>query len=182
MGPDTTRTMIGEVEEQVGGGEEKGFAEWSSRLLDLRGVAPVPRFAGTEGEWEEFRLKLCTAMALLGMSDLIEAAARERMPILIESMTSAVLARSRFLYSLLVQICSGRALAIIRLVTSQKGFEAWRQLEAEFAPVEPSRAVAMLAGLLENPTVGCRSPLHGATPSVGAASPGLRGADHGASR
>ena len=88
--------MIGEVEEQVGGGEEKGFAEWSSRLLDLRGVAPVPRFAGTEGEWEEFRLKLCTAMALLGMSDLIEAAARERRPILIESMTSAVLARSRF--------------------------------------------------------------------------------------
>ena len=55
VGRDTTRTMIGEVVEQVGGGEEKGFAEWSSRLLDLRGVAPVPRFAGTEGGWEDFR-------------------------------------------------------------------------------------------------------------------------------
>ena len=87
-------------------------------------------------------------MALLGMSGLIEAAACERKPILTESMTSAVLARSRFWYQLLVQICSGKALAIIRLVTSQNSFEAWRQLEAEFAPVEPSRAVAMLAGFL----------------------------------
>eukprot|EP00972_Heterocapsa_arctica_P033595 4944540-Heterocapsa_arctica.AAC.1 len=52
-------------------------------------------------------------------------------------MDAALASRSRFLYTLLVQVRAGKG-----------GFEAWRQLEAEYSPAVPTRTVALLVGLL----------------------------------
>ena len=87
-------------------------------------------------------------MALLGLADLLELASQRREPIEMTEMTPDMMSKARFLYSLLVQVSSGKAIAIVRLAPMQNGFEAWRQLQAEYSPVEPSRAVAMPAGLL----------------------------------
>eukprot|EP00972_Heterocapsa_arctica_P003763 560499-Heterocapsa_arctica.AAC.1 len=93
--------MVGaEVDEKK---VELNFAEWSSRLLDLRGVAPIPRFGGNEAEWGDFRFKFTTSMALLGWDTLLEQAAREPGPLDIDRIDAALASRSRFLYTLLVQ-------------------------------------------------------------------------------
>eukprot|EP00972_Heterocapsa_arctica_P092725 13675357-Heterocapsa_arctica.AAC.1 len=83
-------------------------------------------------------------MALLGLDTLLEQAAREPGPLNIDYMDAALAIRSRFLYTLLVQVCGGKGLAIVRLVSRKNGFEAWRQLEAEYSPAVPSRTVALL--------------------------------------
>eukprot|EP00972_Heterocapsa_arctica_P083023 12233888-Heterocapsa_arctica.AAC.1 len=57
-------------------------------------------------------------------------------------------ARSRFLYNLLVQMCHGRALAIIRLVAGANGMAAWKRLVGEYEPDLAGRHCAVLAGLL----------------------------------
>eukprot|EP00972_Heterocapsa_arctica_P006234 916215-Heterocapsa_arctica.AAC.1 len=88
-----TTTVVGaEVDERKK--EERSFAEWSSRLLDLRGVAPIPRFGGSEAEWEDFRFKFTTSMALLGLDTLLEQAAREPGPLNIDLMDFALASRS----------------------------------------------------------------------------------------
>eukprot|EP00972_Heterocapsa_arctica_P032029 4718866-Heterocapsa_arctica.AAC.1 len=51
-------------------------------------------------------------------------------------------------FNVLVQICSGKALAILMVVPSGNGFEAWRMFCKEFEPSSSARCAAMLAGLL----------------------------------
>eukprot|EP00972_Heterocapsa_arctica_P058989 8694113-Heterocapsa_arctica.AAC.1 len=57
--------------------ERKNFAVWSSRLLGLRGEAPIPYFSGTKAKWRGFRFKFMKSMVLLGLDTLLDQAARE---------------------------------------------------------------------------------------------------------
>eukprot|EP00972_Heterocapsa_arctica_P054905 8095156-Heterocapsa_arctica.AAC.1 len=55
---------------------------------------------------------------------------------------------SRFLYNLLVQLCHGEALALIRLIPRSNGMLAWRRLVNEYEPEVAARYCAVLASLL----------------------------------
>eukprot|EP00972_Heterocapsa_arctica_P039719 5853437-Heterocapsa_arctica.AAC.1 len=55
---------------------------------------------------------------------------------------------SCFLYSLLVQLCHGEALAMVRLVPPTNGLLAWRKLVYEYEPEVAAPYCAVLASLL----------------------------------
>eukprot|EP00972_Heterocapsa_arctica_P046529 6866582-Heterocapsa_arctica.AAC.1 len=65
-------------------------------------------------------------------------------PISYSAMDESLQQRARFLYSMFVQILSGRALNVLRLVQQHNGFEAYRQLVREYEPDSPLRVAAML--------------------------------------
>eukprot|EP00972_Heterocapsa_arctica_P044489 6567434-Heterocapsa_arctica.AAC.1 len=46
--------------------------------------------------------------------------------------TSDVIGQSKLLYNLLVTLCHGRALAIVRMVRRADGCGAWRELVMEY--------------------------------------------------
>eukprot|EP00972_Heterocapsa_arctica_P026260 3865106-Heterocapsa_arctica.AAC.1 len=52
---------------------------------------------------------------------------------------------SRFFYNLLVQLCHGEALALIRLIPHSNGMLAWRTLVNEYEPEVAARYCAVLA-------------------------------------
>eukprot|EP00972_Heterocapsa_arctica_P113847 16439430-Heterocapsa_arctica.AAC.1 len=45
--------------------------------------------------------------------------------------------KSKFVYSLFIQVLGGRALTLLRLVPKSNGFEAWRMLVREYEPETP---------------------------------------------
>eukprot|EP00972_Heterocapsa_arctica_P113897 16439683-Heterocapsa_arctica.AAC.1 len=62
--------------------------------------------------------------------------------------TSDDIGQSKFLYNLLVTLCHGRALAIVRMVRRADGCGAWRRLVMEYEPESAGRYCAMLSGIL----------------------------------
>eukprot|EP00972_Heterocapsa_arctica_P108081 15917545-Heterocapsa_arctica.AAC.1 len=60
------------------------------------------------------------------------------------------------LFNILVQVWSGKASAILKVVPSGNGLEAWRLFCKEYEPNNSARCAAMLTGLLSpvwDPTV-----------------------------
>ena len=67
-------------------------------------------------DWSEFRFRMENVASLLGLEDFMDKAAKgvgEEMP--------GDATRSKFLYNLLVTICQGKALALVRLVPRHDG-------------------------------------------------------------
>ena len=114
-----------------------------SKLVDLRGVARPPLFTGAVEDWSEFRFRMENVASLLGLEDFMEKAVRGEGE---EEPGDAT--RSKFLYNLLVTICQGKALALVRLVPRHDGVRAWASLVREYEPDEASRHCAVLAGLM----------------------------------
>ena len=114
-----------------------------AKLVDLRGVAKPPMFTGRVEDWSDFRFKMENITALLSLDDLLQR----------EASGSACLEpgdepKGKFLYNLLVQVCHGKALALVRLVPRADGASAWRSLVQEDEPDEASRHCALLVGLM----------------------------------
>ena len=65
-----------------------------------------------------------------------------------EFLGEAQSAVSRFVYGMLVQLCSGKALVTIRLVTAEDGLKAWKKLVTTYEPAIAIRWNAMLSGIL----------------------------------
>jgi hypothetical protein len=57
-------------------------------------------------------------------------------------------AASTFIYGLLCQICSGKALTIVRLCAAGNGLQAWRHLCKEYEPKRALRWATMLSSIL----------------------------------
>ena len=91
------------------------FGDMAARLVDLRGVAKPPTFSGKEADWPEFKFRLESVAALLGCDEAMERVARGGDTELEDN------AQSKFLYSLFVQLCHGRALGLVRLVGRANG-------------------------------------------------------------
>ena len=121
---------------------------WGSRLLDLKGVARPPAYDGKAAGWQEWKFRICSVCDLLGLGVLMEQAQIYPTVISYGAMDDALQQRARFLYSMFVQILSGRALGVLRLVQQHNGFEAWRQLVLEYEPDSPIRVAAMLRALM----------------------------------
>ena len=79
---------------------------------------------------------------------MMKEAARYGRPVPRAALLREAEARGRFLYGLLVGLCSGRALGIIRLVPEGHGLEAWRKLVLEYEPRLATRHCAMLTAVL----------------------------------
>ena len=55
---------------------------------------------------------------------------------------------NRFVYGMLVQLCSGKALVTIHLVAAGDGLQAWKKLVTTYEPAMAMRWNAMLSGIL----------------------------------
>eukprot|EP00972_Heterocapsa_arctica_P046302 6830563-Heterocapsa_arctica.AAC.1 len=66
--------------------------------------------------------------SLLGCEEILADALRGNDDADMDLLDEDEAARSKFLYNLLVQICHGRALALIRLIKQSNGEAAWRRL------------------------------------------------------
>ena len=128
---------------------------YAGRLVDLRGVGRLPAFSGEEADWPEWRFRVENCADLIDMGDAMTMVVQEKQPIEFNRLLSKYAQRAELLYGVLLQVCSGRALSLLRLVGQRNGLEGWRQLVVEYEPATASRATAMLAALM-TPTWGQR--------------------------
>ena len=126
-------------------GERTSFAEVAAKLVDLRGVARPLSFSGSLGDWAEFKFRLESTTSLLGLDELIDKAAKDNNFVVV---TEDEIGRSKFVYNILVTLCHGRALALIRKVKRADGVGAWGALVREFEPETAGRYCAMLTSIL----------------------------------
>ena len=125
-----------------------GFGELAAKLVDLKGIAKLPNFGGQEKHWQDFRFKFESGAALLDLDFAMTATLELEQMVTLSMLGDQAQARARLLYAILVQLCHGRALALIRLVEIGNGFAAWPRLVEEYEPDQPARHTAMVAGLL----------------------------------
>jgi hypothetical protein len=116
----------------TGGGEQAyPAADLAGRLMDLRGVGKFPTFNGQDADWAEWRFRFQVGADMLDLGDHMQMALQEPNAIPMGNLNKDSKQRAKLLYGILVQVCSGRALGIIRTVRGSNGLEAWRALCAE---------------------------------------------------
>ena len=120
--------------------EQGSYQDVAARLVDLKGVGRPPNFSGLESDWSDFKFKMESACALLGVDVIMEGPER--------ILTPQETVKAKLLYNILVQVCQGRALLLIRQVQRADGAAAWRRLKEEYEPDVASRHCAVLSGLL----------------------------------
>ena len=128
--------------------ESAGFNELAAKIVDLKGVARPGRFSGEASHWREWKFKFETSAALLGMDEVLDAIPLATMDLHMHSLSEGLRLRARVLYSILAQVCSGKALAIVRTAERLNGIHAWWLLLREYEPSLASRKMAMLSSLL----------------------------------
>ena len=109
-------------------------ADLAGRLMDLRGVGKFPTFNGQDTDWAEWRFRFQVGADMLDLGDHMHLALAEERPIPMGGLNKDSAQRAKLLYGILVQVCSGRALGVIRTVRESNGLEAWRALCAEYEP------------------------------------------------
>ena len=57
------------------------------------------------------------------------------------------------LYDILVTLCKGEALAIVRSETEMRGFSAWQKLHLEYSPRTMARAMQSMAEAIQPPKI-----------------------------
>ena len=132
------------------------FANTASRL-------PLPRgFDGTKPEhWPEFAFKLKAHLNMIepDYSRLMGAATAQHLPVTDEQLTINIggedipdqrkLRMSRHLKYLLILLCNGAPLTILRTATTENGFEIWRLLCLRYSPNPIANSFGMLGHILE---------------------------------
>ena len=139
-GKEVDAVVGGEAPRQGESVNEMSYAEIASKLIDLRGVGRPPTFSGKEEDWADFKFRMESAGSLLGLECVMEGPEKPLSP--------EETIKAKFLYNLLVQVCEGRGLLLIRQVRRADGAAAWRRLRMEYEPDVASRHCAVLAGLL----------------------------------
>jgi len=132
-------------------------------LVDLRTFSKVQNFDGDVAHWQEWSFKTRAWFSLLPapgggvganptsaaeFCDLALLAPATNIPIRLSSLTPEALELSKCMYNVLVQVCKGRALNIVRDCERDNGLECWRRLHAEYQPDSSLRYSAMLSGIL----------------------------------
>ena len=125
-------------------------------LLDTRTLGKCPGFDGKPEGWQSWCFKFEGWTELLpdvGTTKIAEAldravAARADADLDAQLFGAEADQIARCLYYTLVQLCTGRALAIVRRCPRGNGLLAWRQMKNEYEEQGGHRSVAMLMGLL----------------------------------
>ena len=108
-------------------------------------------FSGREDEWLDWSLKFGAAATTLSdhASVWISVALQHTREITLyqpDDASARIFARQ--MYTLLMHLCDGRALAIVRGAPDHSGSEAWRLLHEWYQPKTRSRGLAMLDEIL----------------------------------
>ena len=72
-------------------------------------------------------------------------------PVDISTMDGPQVSRARQLYSILIGSLKGKPLRILKGVSNRNGFEAWRQLLAQYQPRTRARSISLLSALMNFP-------------------------------
>ena len=118
------------------------------QLLDQRGIGKCKGFSGKRENFEKFIFPFESYCALLGWESLMIAARDETTEIDNDLLNDDAKAISRSLYHLLVSLCEGMAMNIVKLTERGNGFEALRKLYKEFRPKLAEEAGALLQAIL----------------------------------
>ena len=139
-------TGVQSGEESVGGDQSQNSMGHLARLLGR-----PKSFSGREDEWHDWSLKFGATAATLSehaslwMSDAL----RMNTEIVLDQPnqgSAKIFARQ--LYTLLIHLCEGRALALVRGAPDHNGLEAWRLLHEWYQPKTRSRGLALLNEIL----------------------------------
>ena len=124
-------------------------AETLARLVDLKGPAKLEHFNGQEPHRGSWKFRFANIMGLWGLDNLFAMAEREA--VFTEARIGPDMQqKSKLLWTLLAQLCHGKAFALVRLCERNQGFAAWRRLHEEYdQPQQMSRHLSVLTGLLQ---------------------------------
>ena len=115
-------------------------------------------FSGSDAGWPDWRFRFQVCCDLVDVGNVMRLAVMEQDPIpLACRLVPQCRTRARFLYGLLVQVCAGRALALLRIVPNNNGLEAWRVMCRESEPKVAARTAAMLSAILSPTWMSSRS-------------------------
>ena len=123
-------------------------------LVDTRTVGKLEQFDGRPDRWGDWSFKARAWFGLLPESGgvvvetLLDAAEEREDPIKGETLSEDQVRLARLVYNVLAQVCTGRALSVVRNVERGNGLECWRRLVREYEPASGARWSAMLAGIL----------------------------------
>ena len=108
-------------------------------------------FSGCEDEWRDWSLKFGSTAAKLSdhasawMGDALKMNAEINLD---QPNQAAARIFARQLYTLLIHLCEGRALAPVRRAPDHNGLEAWRLFHEWYQPKTRSRGLALLNEIL----------------------------------
>ncbi|CAE8679812.1 unnamed protein product [Polarella glacialis] len=151
--PDRLSTVLfarGSGTAQHGEGKRAtSFQDAAVRVCDFKGLARPSTFSGRDQDWPEFRYRFESLATLLGFDQLLDQASKMGFDGLdVDLFTEEDHAKSRFVHAMLVQLCSGKALSLVKLTPKINGFDAWSALVHEYEPELVSRYCALLAAIL----------------------------------
>ena len=130
----------------VGGDQQQHSMGQLSRLLGR------PKcFSGREDEWHDWSLKFGAIAATLSdhVSVWMSGALQHTAEITWDQAGEAsALIFARQMYTFVIHLCEGRALAIVRGAPDHNGLEAWRQLRKWYQPKTRSSCLALLNEIL----------------------------------
>lgn len=98
--------------------------QWTSHLMDARGIGLLPSFTGSEKDWSTFKFKLLAAMALIELEDVVRVAQKCESEIKLSMLSPDALQKSKVLYNVLVHLCTGKPLTILKVIEVGNGLEA----------------------------------------------------------
>ena len=104
------------------------------QLLDSRGITKPANFSGKREDFEEWVFPFESYTAMLGWERFIAATAKAPAAITQDMIPEEARGIDSSLYHLLVSLCRGIALSIIKLVPRGHGFEALRMLYKDYRP------------------------------------------------
>ena len=87
-------------------------------------------------------------MGLLDLGILMGESLKLHNEVFLEQITESARGKSKLWYGVLLQVCRGRALSLVRSLSRRCGLLAWRRLVREYEPDSPVRHTAMLSSLL----------------------------------
>ena len=119
----------------------------AAKLVNLKDLAKPMPFDGSEANWRDWRFRFENVCTLLGFLDQMQEATRHA-GVELEALELDYVEAARVLYSILVCVCGGKALSLVRSLPQGSGFRAWKLLVEEYEPVVAARRAAVLSELL----------------------------------
>ena len=121
-------------------------------IMDQRVFGRPPSFNGAESDWTDWCFQMESFFGLMGHDDsLTEVVARTRTEnrvIPSAEFGANHIGPSSFVFNVLVQVCKGKALSILKLSEKGNGYSAWTSLKIYYEPKVGGRQNALLLNVL----------------------------------
>ena len=120
-----------------------------AELLSMKDRRTRDKFNGSQEGWDAWIFPVEADMDSLGWLGLRVAARDAADTLEIPMMGPVAVVTGRNLYLWLSQRCGGKALTIVKLVSDLDGWEVWRLLNKEYAPVGDTSVHSMLSTIIQ---------------------------------